>query len=128
MMADQRWTRIRAGAIFMRANGEDTHMKIGGLLAVAGAMAAAGANAQTAPVLTGSPGDFVGADAYPPAAIRAGAEGKTVARLDIDTAGVVRACTIEARRRAGTPISTLRLVAVPGRCLSSQRVTYAARR
>ena len=44
--------------------------------------------------LRGNPGQFFGADAYPPAAIRAEAQGRVVARLTIGTDGRVTDCSI----------------------------------
>ncbi|MBB3348375.1 energy transducer TonB [Sphingomonas sp. BK069] len=44
--------------------------------------------------LRGNPGAFFSADNYPPAAIRAGAEGRVVARLTVGTDGRVSACEI----------------------------------
>ncbi|PAX06578.1 energy transducer TonB [Sphingomonas lenta] len=44
--------------------------------------------------LRGNPGQFFGADNYPPAAIRAGAEGRVVARLSVGADGRVSDCTV----------------------------------
>lgn len=44
--------------------------------------------------LKGDPGRFFGADAYPPAAQRAGAQGRVVARLSIGTDGRVTDCSV----------------------------------
>lgn len=42
----------------------------------------------------GNPGDFFGPDEYPPEAIRAGQEGRVLAKLWIDTTGRVASCTV----------------------------------
>lgn len=42
----------------------------------------------------GNPGQFFGRDAYPPAAVRAGAEGRVVASLTVGTDGRVTACNV----------------------------------
>lgn len=44
--------------------------------------------------LGSSPGSFFGADAYPPEAIRAHEEGRTVVRVEIDARGFPTACTV----------------------------------
>lgn len=44
--------------------------------------------------LKGNPGQFFGADNYPPAAIRAGAQGRVVASLTVGADGRVSACTV----------------------------------
>lgn len=44
--------------------------------------------------LKGSPGQFFGTDNYPPAAIRAQAQGRVVARLSVGTDGRVTDCTV----------------------------------
>lgn len=44
--------------------------------------------------LKGNPGQFFGPDAYPPAAIRAEAQGRVVARLTVGTDGRVTDCSI----------------------------------
>lgn len=44
--------------------------------------------------LKGNPGQYFSDDAYPPAAIRAEAQGRVVASLDIGTDGRVSACTV----------------------------------
>ena len=41
-----------------------------------------------------SPGAYFNADAYPPAALRAGEQGRVVARLEIDDTGRVVSCTV----------------------------------
>ena len=46
--------------------------------------------------LKGDPGRFFGPDAYPPAAQRAGAQGRVVARLSVGTDGRVTDCTVSA--------------------------------
>jgi periplasmic protein TonB len=46
--------------------------------------------------LRGDPGRFFGPDAYPPAAQRAGAQGRVVARLTVGTSGSVTDCTVTA--------------------------------
>ena len=46
--------------------------------------------------LRGDPGRFFGPDAYPPAAQRAGAQGRVVARLSIGTDGKVTDCSVTA--------------------------------
>jgi len=43
----------------------------------------------------GNPGQYFGPDAYPPAAIRAGAQGRVVARLTVGTNGRVTDCVVE---------------------------------
>ncbi len=45
--------------------------------------------------LRGNPGQFFGPDAYPAEAIRAGEQGRTVAALTIDAAGLPTACAVE---------------------------------
>lgn len=47
-----------------------------------------------AAVARGNPGQYFGPDAYPPAAIRAGAQGRVVARLTIGTDGRVTDCSV----------------------------------
>lgn len=47
-----------------------------------------------AAVAKGNPGQYFGPDAYPPAAQRAGAQGRVVARLTIGTDGRVSDCTV----------------------------------
>ena len=42
----------------------------------------------------GNPGQYFGADNYPPEAIRAGAQGRVSARLSIGTDGRVSDCTV----------------------------------
>lgn len=42
----------------------------------------------------GNPGQYFGRDAYPPAALRAGAEGRVSVRLTIDTNGRVSDCVV----------------------------------
>jgi periplasmic protein TonB len=44
--------------------------------------------------LKGDPGRFFGPDAYPPSAIRAGAQGRVVARLTVGTDGRVTDCSV----------------------------------
>ena len=44
--------------------------------------------------LRGNPAQFFGADNYPPAAIRAGAQGRVVASLTVGTDGRVTACSV----------------------------------
>ncbi len=46
--------------------------------------------------LKGDPGRFFGPDAYPPAAQRAGAQGRVVARLTVGVDGRVTGCTVSA--------------------------------
>jgi len=46
--------------------------------------------------LRGNPGQFFGADNYPPAAIRAGAQGRVVARLSVGADGRVADCSVTA--------------------------------
>lgn len=46
--------------------------------------------------LKGNPGQFFGTDNYPPAAIRAGAQGRVVARLSVGADGRVTDCTVSA--------------------------------
>lgn len=54
-----------------------------------------GADRPAAPAgLRGDPARFFTADAYPPDAIRAGEQGRTVARLTVDPLGIPRACAI----------------------------------
>jgi protein TonB len=43
----------------------------------------------------GNPGQYFGPDAYPPAAIRAGAQGRVVAKLTVGTNGRVTDCVVE---------------------------------
>jgi protein TonB len=43
----------------------------------------------------GNPGRYFGPDAYPPAAIRAGAQGRVVAKLTVGTDGRVSNCVVE---------------------------------
>lgn len=64
-------------------------------IVLAAALGATGVHAQTAPTLMARPGEFLNSGNYPPAAIRAHAEVKAVARLDIDRMGTVRGCTID---------------------------------
>lgn len=47
-----------------------------------------------AAALCGNPGAFFGQDDYPPEAMRAGQEGRVVARLEIDSTGKVVSCTV----------------------------------
>jgi periplasmic protein TonB len=47
-----------------------------------------------AAAVKGNPGQFFGPDAYPPAAQRAGAQGRVVARLTIGTDGRVSDCSV----------------------------------
>src|SRR3569623_188989 len=47
------------------------------------------------PTVVGNPGEFFGPDDYPPAAIRAEQEGRTVARRLIDASGTPQACVVE---------------------------------
>ena len=42
----------------------------------------------------GNPGEFFGGDSYPPAAIRAGEQGRVVARLEIGVDGRVKECSV----------------------------------
>lgn len=44
--------------------------------------------------LKGNPGQYFGTDNYPPAAIRAGAQGRVVARLSVGTDGRVTDCSV----------------------------------
>ena len=44
--------------------------------------------------LKGNPGQFFGTDNYPPAAIRAGAQGRVIARLSVGTDGRVTDCSV----------------------------------
>lgn len=68
------------------------------MLALAGALAAPAAAAELIERRRGpSPvGPLIGANDYPPAAIRAGAEGRAVASLEIDAAGRVTSCAVTA--------------------------------
>ncbi|HEU4961911.1 MAG TPA: energy transducer TonB [Sphingomonas sp.] len=43
----------------------------------------------------GNPGQYFGPDAYPPAAIRAGAQGRVVAKLTVGTNGRVTDCVVQ---------------------------------
>lgn len=52
------------------------------------------AAAQASPVPVGNPGQWFGADAYPAAAMRAGAQGRVVAKVDVDGSGRVTNCTV----------------------------------
>lgn len=52
------------------------------------------AAAQTAPRPTGDIAQYLGADNYPPAALRVSAQGRTVARLVIAPTGLVSDCQI----------------------------------
>jgi protein TonB len=45
--------------------------------------------------IVGNAGDFFGPDAYPPAAIRAEEQGRTVARLLVDESGTTAACEVQ---------------------------------
>ena len=58
-----------------------------GLIAIMKASKAAG--------VKGNPGRYFGPDAYPPAAIRAGAQGRVVAKLTVGTDGRVSNCVVE---------------------------------
>lgn len=46
------------------------------------------------PVPLGDPGQWFGPDAYPPAALRAGAQGRVVAQVDVDRSGHVTGCNV----------------------------------
>jgi len=46
------------------------------------------------PKIIGNPGDFFGSDEYPPAAIRAEEEGRTVARILVDPSGTPQVCEV----------------------------------
>lgn len=50
---------------------------------------------QAGVALRGNPGAYFGSDAYPADAMRAGEQGRTVARLGIDPSGTPIACAIE---------------------------------
>lgn len=54
------------------------------------------------PTVVGSPGEFFGSDAYPPAAIRAEEEGRTVARLLIDPSGTPQVCEVQTSSGSAT--------------------------
>ncbi|MEO5494767.1 MAG: energy transducer TonB [Sphingomonas sp.] len=56
--------------------------------------------------LKGNPGQYFGADNYPPAAIRAGAQGRVVARLSVGTDGRVTDCQVTASSGNGDLDST----------------------
>ena len=62
-------------------------------------LAASASPAWAAPLAhgpTGSPGAWFSPDAYPPAALRKGAQGRTVATLAINDEGRVTGCTVQA--------------------------------
>ncbi|MEG3143826.1 energy transducer TonB [Sphingomonas sp. RT2P30] len=50
----------------------------------------------TRPKIIGNPGEYFGENAYPPAAVRAGEQGRTVARVLVDEHGSPSACHVEA--------------------------------
>lgn len=63
--------------------------------AIAGAAFAQDDASGTPAHLQGNPGAMFGPDAYPPAAMRAGEQGRVVARLAIGADGRVSACTVD---------------------------------
>lgn len=72
-----------------------------GVGVLAAAMAASATNAQDgrkggkAAALSGNPGQFFGADNYPPEALRNHEQGRTVAKLQVGPEGRVTACTVD---------------------------------
>ncbi len=64
------------------------------IVALSGATAAAAAPAASGPVPIGSPGDWLGTDDYPAAAVRFRMEGATAFRLTVDASGKAERCEI----------------------------------
>jgi TonB family protein len=64
---------------------------LSGVLLATPALAAANQSA----ALKGNPGEWFGPDAYPPAAIRAGEQGRVVTVLSVNASGAVDHCTVK---------------------------------